>query len=187
MRLDKTSDLDRINDLFGEIESTGRENLRKDGFPDDDIVIQRSVDMRYVGQVHECTVAIDNMKIDGDSIGKVIDAFHHRHEELFTYSEPDSPVELVNLESAIYGRVDKPSPPRIEGGVGPDDAVKETRDMVFSADGIDAELTEAVGTPAPQGMIGLECTGKVVADVNPCGFRDGGRTDNVPKRTPSRD
>ena len=108
---------------------------------------QRSVDMRYVGQVHECTVAIDTMNIDSGSIGKVIDAFHQRHEELFTYSEPDSPVELVNLESAIYGRVDKPSPPRIEGGVGPDEAVKEMRDMVFSADG------SAVAGPVYNGAV----------------------------------
>ena len=34
-----------------------------------------------------------------EDIGKVIDAFHRRHEELYTYSERHNAVEVVNIES----------------------------------------------------------------------------------------
>ena len=50
--------------------------------------------MRYVGQVHECTVDIGNYANDAKALEKVKDAFHKRHEELYTYSEPHNAVEV---------------------------------------------------------------------------------------------
>ena len=100
--------------------------MKADGFRSEQIDIQRSLDMRYVGQVHECTVEIGNFKIDGKTIEKVKEAFHRRHEELYTYAERHSPVEVVNIESTLYGRVDKPKPPRLSEGVTPAKALKGT-------------------------------------------------------------
>ena len=54
--------------------------------------------MRYVGQVHECTVDIGNFEINDKTIETVKDAFHKRHEELYTYSERHNAVEVVNIE-----------------------------------------------------------------------------------------
>ena len=53
--------------------------------------------MRYIGQVHECTVEIGNYANDAKALEKVKDAFHKRHEELYTYSEPHNAVEVVNI------------------------------------------------------------------------------------------
>src|SRR5205814_662831 len=88
--------------LFGEIEAKGIAHLEADGFRTADIVIQRSIDMRYVGQVHEFTVEIGNFPIYETTIEAIKDAFHRRHEELYTYAERHNAVEAVNVESTLY-------------------------------------------------------------------------------------
>ncbi|MFM7446666.1 MAG: hydantoinase/oxoprolinase family protein, partial [Tabrizicola sp.] len=135
LRLDNDAAYARIDELFGQIEAQGIGHLKSDGFKGRDIVVKRSLDMRYVGQVHECTVEIGNFKVDAKSIGKVKEAFHKRHKELYTYAEPASTVEVVNIESTLYGVVDKPARMSIGKGASPAKALKGYRDAVFSADG----------------------------------------------------
>ena len=89
--------------------------------------------MRYVGQVHECTVEIAPFSIDEDALMKVIEAFHNRHEELYTYSERQSVVEIVNVESAIWGRVDRPNRMSVAAGRGAELALEGFRPMIFDA------------------------------------------------------
>jgi N-methylhydantoinase A len=124
-----------INRLFEQIEAQGVKHLVADGFAKSAIRIERSLDMRYVGQVHECTVEIGNFANDAKALEKVKGAFHKRHEELYTYSEPHNAVEVVNIESALYGHVDKPQPPRVKKGVPPAKAIVGRRKAIFAADG----------------------------------------------------
>ena len=92
--------------------------------------------MRYVGQVHECTVDIDTFDINAKTIERVKDAFHRRHEELYTYSERHTPVEVVNIESTLYGLIDKPKTPALEEGRGGRErAIKGHRKAIFEAVG----------------------------------------------------
>ena len=135
LRLETEAAYARIDELFNQIEAQGLEHLKTDGFDGASTRVKRSLDMRYVGQVHECTVEIDTFKVDGASIGRIIEAFHKRHEQLYTYAEPHSVVEVVNIESTVYGLVDKPGRMTIAAGKGADKAVKAHRDAVFSADG----------------------------------------------------
>ncbi len=125
----------RINALFKEIEAKGIEHLKSDGFSESDIDIQRSMEMRYVGQIHECTVNIGSFEINSKTIDEIKDAFHNRHEELFTYSERHNPVELVNIESTLYGRVERPKPAELNGSRQLEDAKKGQRSLIFSNDG----------------------------------------------------
>jgi N-methylhydantoinase A len=124
-----------INRLFEQIEAQGVKHLAADGFAKSAIRIERSLDMRYVGQVHECTVEIGNFADDAKALEKVKGAFHKRHEELYTYSEPHNAVEVVNIESTLYGHVDKPQPPRVKRGVPPVKALVGRRKAIFAADG----------------------------------------------------
>jgi N-methylhydantoinase A len=135
LRLDNDAAYERIDSLFKEIAAEGVAHLTKDGFGRKDIAISRSLDMRYVGQVHECTVEIGNFAIDAKSIGKVKDAFHKRHKELYTYSEPHNAVEVVNIEATVYGRIAKPEQKPIPKGGPAAKALKGHRPAIFSADG----------------------------------------------------
>lgn len=141
VRLEGDATFARIDALFDDIETKGVEHLKSDGFADTDIDIRRSVEMRYVGQVHECTVDIDHFKIDASSIGQIKDAFHDRHEQLFTYAERHNPIELVNIESTLFGRVERPNPAELSAGGNLSDAVKGERDAILSADGTSTKVT----------------------------------------------
>jgi N-methylhydantoinase A len=121
--------------LFKEIEAKGVKHLLDDGFSKKNIVVKRSLEMRYVGQVHECTVDVDVFEINERTIERIKDAFHRRHEELYTYSERHSVVEVVNIESTLYGLIDKPKLPALRKGVTPERAIKHHRKCIFSADG----------------------------------------------------
>ncbi|MEO1681006.1 MAG: hydantoinase/oxoprolinase family protein [Pseudomonadota bacterium] len=126
---------------FGDIEQRGISDLAEDGFSRDRIDIKRALDMRYVGQVHECTVDIGDMEIDEANLGEIRNAFHTRHEELYTYAEPHNAVEVVNVESAIYGRIEKPAQISLPASDGVEAAVKERRNIVLSADGSPTQAT----------------------------------------------
>jgi N-methylhydantoinase A len=139
LRFEGAQNCARIDSLFKEIEAEGVEHLLADGFERDRIAITRSMDMRYVGQVHECTVEIGQTEISEATLDKVKQAFHSRHEQLYTYSEPHSAVEVVNIESTLYGLVDKPKPPRLVAGSDPKAAIKARRPMIFAADGTTTE------------------------------------------------
>lgn len=135
LRLDNHEAYAKIDSLFNEIEAEGIAHLKADGFKAKGIDIRRSLDMRYVGQVHECTVDIGTFKVDAKSVEKIKDAFHQRHEQLYTYSERHSTVEVVNIESTVYGRVEKPERMTIARGKPASAAIKTHRNAVFSADG----------------------------------------------------
>lgn len=145
VRLEGAAAAAHLDGLFRDLESRGRHDLETDGFTEDRITVRRSLDMRYVGQVHECTVDVDPFTLDAAALEKLKEAFHARHEELYTYKEPASMVEVVNVESAIWGHLDRPRRMRIAKGNGSDHALAGTRRMIFSADGVARETNVYAG------------------------------------------
>ena len=90
---------------------------------------------------------IDIFDIDSETIEIIKEAFHKRHEELYTYSELESSIELVNIESTVYGRIDRPSPTEIKNNTSLKDALKSNRNLIFS------NLGELIKTPVYDGNL----------------------------------
>ncbi len=160
-RLEGADSAARLNQLFNRLEARGRTDLMSDGFAEDRISIRRSLDMRYVGQVHECTVDIEPFEVTQAALERLRAAFHARHEELYTYCEPQSAIEVVNVESAITGAVDKPGRMSAAPGKGAHAALRGTREMIFTADGVAHE------TPVYEGALlgaGDRITGPAVIE-----------------------
>ena len=135
VRLDNAQAYAQVNKLYKQIEKQGRDHLKADGFKASQIRAERSIEMRYVGQVHECTVEIGNFGINSKTIDQVKEAFHARHEQLYTYSERHNTIEVVNIESTLYGAVDKPKQAKIGKGQSPAKALKSERKAIFDASG----------------------------------------------------
>jgi N-methylhydantoinase A len=100
--------------LFAAMEADGRARLAK-AFSGP-VSIRRAADMRYGEQIFEITVPLDGLDINvPDLIEQVIERFHRRHEELYTYSAPDQEVVLVNVRLAAVGELPMlPAEPIIE-------------------------------------------------------------------------
>jgi N-methylhydantoinase A len=135
IRLDGRYDLDKLEDKFKHLENDAVAALLDEGIPRDRIAFKRSIDMRYVGQVHECTVDIGDMPVNAANLPAITQRFHDYHKQLFTYSEPDSLVEIVNIESTVYGKTALLPPPQLDKGGKQSLAVKTHRQMIFNADG----------------------------------------------------
>jgi N-methylhydantoinase A/oxoprolinase/acetone carboxylase beta subunit len=84
---------------FREIESPGLAGMRKDGFAERDVVLERSLDCRYFGQSYEINVPFRK----GASMGPVLAAFERLHERIYSYRHRGRPVEIVNLRIKAVG------------------------------------------------------------------------------------
>ena len=136
LRLEDEPPTATINALFEQIEAQGVRHLEADGFAHDPQ--SGSSAASTCAMSGRCTNAPSTSAIstiDAKAIEKVKDAFHQRHEELYTYSEPHNAVEVVNIESTLYGHVEKPQPPRVGKGAPPAKALVGRRKAIFAADG----------------------------------------------------
>ena len=104
--LTSTVSLDELNALFDDLETEGRRRLREDGFADDQIVLERSVDARYPNQVHELTIQIPSASTYTDAELRSIEGtFHTEHKGRFTYSLANLPIECLHWRVTAIGRM----------------------------------------------------------------------------------
>ncbi len=103
-------DLAALRGLYAELEAEGRVRLAEAAF-EGRVQVQRSADMRYGEQIFEVGVDLDGIDWQSpDLLQRLADAFHRRHEQLYTYALPDQEAVLVNARVAVTGEL--PSPPR---------------------------------------------------------------------------
>jgi N-methylhydantoinase A len=89
--------------VFAELETDGRQRLAAAGFSGEVRVI-RAADMRYGEQIFEVSVPLDGLDWSSpDLLRQVAEAFHDRHEALYTYALRDQDAVLVNARVAVIG------------------------------------------------------------------------------------
>lgn len=122
----------RINAAFREMEQRGRSALMEAGIAEEQMAIHRTMDMRYVDQIHECQVDVPAVEFTAEGIRDLAEPFHRRHEQFFTYCEPDNAVEVINLEATVVGRLPRPRlPALVQGNPDPSDARSGDRRVLF--------------------------------------------------------
>ncbi len=129
-------DLDRVRTVFGELEARARESLDDEGFPRDRQRVQRSADLRYVGQAFEVRVLVPDGEIDDAAAEHVAQAFHAAHRRLYGYDfaeDPRQAVEWVNLRVSGIGPIRRPDLVELAPADGPvaDRAVTGSRQVFF--------------------------------------------------------
>ena len=86
-----------INALLLDLEAEGRRHLTEAGVPDDRITIERSADMRLVGQMHDISVALPTGTIDGASLPALRATFAANYAARYTEVFEDARFEAVNF------------------------------------------------------------------------------------------
>jgi N-methylhydantoinase A len=90
-------DLERVNRLYGDMEEEAQRTLEGIGVKPEDVVLRRSVEMRYMGQFHEVEVTdVPLGRIGQEELEGIIRAFHRRHKELYTFEMPGREAEFLN-------------------------------------------------------------------------------------------
>jgi len=106
-------DADEINELLREMERRGREALQGEGVGEDDMSFLRMLDMRYLGQAYEITVNTRS-PFNRRSFDEAVKQFHRKHAQIYGYSSPEEPIELVNIRLRSVGHIQKPELKLIE-------------------------------------------------------------------------
>ncbi|WP_051822453.1 hydantoinase/oxoprolinase family protein [Desulfonatronum thiodismutans] len=123
----KTRELtDELLGLFAPLESRAVQEMAEEGVSNEDVLLERFLDMRYQGQSFEIITPFD---IQADPA----DAFHELHEKAYGYRNPSKPVEIVTLRLRARGVPKKPVFASIAQGTAqpPADALLDTRPVVF--------------------------------------------------------
>ncbi|MBV9266933.1 MAG: hydantoinase/oxoprolinase family protein [Acidobacteriaceae bacterium] len=92
-----------LESVFDPIEKTARAELHEAGFDEASIHVERSLDLRYLGQSYEITVPFTV---------EYRAAFDRIHEKLYGYHDRERIVEIVNVRVKAIGVTEKPALPR---------------------------------------------------------------------------
>ncbi len=103
----RTADLDdeQLDRAFGELETRANIDYENDGIAAGQLLLERSLDVRYVGQGYELSVP---MSADFET------SFHDIHRRRFGYADPKRPTEVVNVRVRAVARTDQPPMPEHE-------------------------------------------------------------------------
>jgi N-methylhydantoinase A len=102
------TDTDRIEEIFTEMKVNGMKQLDEDRVPGEDRRLERSIDIRYVGQSHELNVPVPS-EIGEDGIEGIVELFHDVHKKHYGYSMPDEKAALVSFRLVARGIRSKPA------------------------------------------------------------------------------
>ena len=86
--------LAEIEKEFRGLEETSLRDMAGDGFAAKDLVLERSLDCRYLGQSYEIDVPYRRARTARQAF---LEAFHIRHKKLYSYRHDGRPVEIVNI------------------------------------------------------------------------------------------
>jgi carbon-monoxide dehydrogenase large subunit len=132
---DDQIELERVEAAYQRLEHLAREALRREGFPEDRMQVQRSADMRYFGQASEVRVDVPDGPLMRASADVAVAGFHTAHEKTYGFSYRPQPsgapplplvgegaggrgprqrVEWVNLRVTGVGPMPRPPVGRVD-------------------------------------------------------------------------
>jgi N-methylhydantoinase A len=85
-----------INKYFSPMINRGMRDIKNQGVQEDQIELQRSLDIRYVGQSYELNIPFDS---------NFLEVFHEIHNASYGYAYFDKPIEIVNIRVRAIGKV----------------------------------------------------------------------------------
>ena len=102
------ADFAHIEPIYREMEDMGRAAFERTSVNAGERVIQRTADMRYVGQEHAVTVDLNLALFENQDRDGIKAEFDRVHEIRYGTSAPAEQAEIVSLRSAVTGAMQKP-------------------------------------------------------------------------------
>jgi N-methylhydantoinase A len=99
------ADLAEIEQEFAKLEAEAWKRLRAENVPDENVSLQRTIAMRYLGQWRSLAVPVDAGMA---SLDEAVAKFHAQHEREYTYRRDGAAVEIYQLGLRAIGITPKP-------------------------------------------------------------------------------
>lgn len=124
-----------INGHFDEMMAEARADLAGEGFAPEQIRLQRTMDVRYLGELGVLTLNLPDEETFADGMAATETLFDQAHERAFTFADPDCERELMGLGVISYGKwgqeLSRISMP-VVGDLEPAGAISQTRQASFA-------------------------------------------------------
>ena len=102
-------DHSELEHRFSQLEEQAHSSLRSEGVPPDEITLIQRLDMRYQGQEHTLTVTSGGaISAAGGDLQALRAAFEDIYRARYGHSNPQAPLETVNLRLTALGDVGRP-------------------------------------------------------------------------------
>jgi N-methylhydantoinase A len=126
------ADVALINRLYKDMVDEALRDVEAFHVGIDDLVVEKSAEVRYQGQYHVLEIKLPDHEITDDDIRDMEKRFHVLHEELFTFSLPWVPLEMINLRvTAKINSAKAPIPRRSTASTDPSRALLGTKECYF--------------------------------------------------------
>ena len=122
-----------INSLYEDMVEEALKEFAVLNLSREDLTIIKSADVRYAGQYHEVEMTAPDREIDTADIESLVEEFHRKHMELYTFSLPWVPVEFRNLRLIAKSKGKKIKMKTIDAGdADASAALKRSRQCSFN-------------------------------------------------------
>jgi N-methylhydantoinase A len=172
-------DLDQIAVTYAALEAEATAWLDAERVPTEARRVMRLASLRYRHQGFELAVPWQAGIVDGASLQQVLNAFHARHERLYTFAQEDTPVEIVTLRVDAYGVFPPPQLPELSRGGNPGTAILGRHTIALSNGRVEAPIYDRARLGAgdrisgPAILVQLDATTLLLprqtAEVSPLG------------------
>lgn len=95
-------DIQVLEAAFNDMEQEATDILSQEGFAPNQIILEKDLALRYLGQSYELNVPLVG------SIDQAMQRFHQRHQETYGYASPKEPAEVVSAHLVARGLTQKP-------------------------------------------------------------------------------
>lgn len=118
-----------LNNAYQRIEEEAVNNLLNQGFDEHNTKIEKSIDLRYVGQAYDINVLLSDNVTD-NSLKQAVNSFHDIHEKIYGFKRENEKLEIVNVRLSAIGLIQKPERGKEDINYSRE-IVFETRDVYF--------------------------------------------------------
>jgi N-methylhydantoinase A len=109
--LSKPDGVGRVNEIADHMVADAISEMQSEGFARDDILVQRTADLRFHGQAYELTLPMPDRVLVEDDASTIFDQFLAHYER--TYGEGTAwkgvPASLINYSVTVIGRGQRPT------------------------------------------------------------------------------
>jgi N-methylhydantoinase A len=109
--LSKPDGVGRVNEIADQMVADAISEMQSEGFARDDILVQRTADLRFHGQAYELTLPMPDRVLVEDDASTIFDQFLAHYER--TYGEGTAwkgvPASLINYSVTVIGRGQRPT------------------------------------------------------------------------------
>jgi 5-oxoprolinase (ATP-hydrolysing)/N-methylhydantoinase A len=143
-----------VNAVLDDLETEGRKHLLSAGVSPADITVERSADMRLVGQMHDISVALPGGVIGQDSLEAINAAFVEVYAQRYTSVYEGARMEAINFRLRVVGPVPTLSLTGATGGDTSDNPVKGQRRAWFEGGWFDTTVYDRYALPTGYTLAG---------------------------------